>query len=69
MTDCKISSTPMEKGLKLLAKINSEVVNASVYRKLVGSLIYLTTTRPDLSYSVSFISRFMKAVEICERDT
>jgi hypothetical protein len=59
MADCKISSTPMEKGLKLSAKTNSKVVNESVYRKLVGSLIdliHLTATRPDLHYVVSYIS-------------
>jgi len=59
MADCKSSSTPMEKGLKLSAKTDSKVVNELVYRQLVGNLIYLTTTRPDLSYVVSVISRFM----------
>jgi len=51
----------MEKGLKLLANTNSKAVNESVYRQLVGSLIYLTATRPDLSYAVSIIFRFMTA--------
>lgn len=47
----------MEKGLKLLTK--SLVVNESTFRQLVGSLIYLSTTRLDLSYAVSDKSRFM----------
>jgi hypothetical protein len=64
MTDCKISSTSMEKGLKLLAKTNSKAVNESVYRELLGSLIYLTATRPDLSFTVSFISRFMAVPKV-----
>lgn len=34
-------------------------VNETEYKSLVGSLMYLTVTRPDLMYSVSFISRFM----------
>ncbi|KAG6520427.1 hypothetical protein ZIOFF_017482 [Zingiber officinale] len=34
-------------------------VDAKIYRSLVGSLIYLTNTRPDIVYSVSLISRFM----------
>ena len=70
----------MAKGLKLLAKSDSKAVNQSVYMHLVGSLIYLTSTRPDLSYVVSFNSIFMttpkvedwtatKRVLICERDT
>ena len=54
----------MEKGLKLLARDDSKTVNESVYRKLVGSLIYLTATRPDLSFVVSFISRFRSAPKV-----
>jgi hypothetical protein len=54
----------MEKGLKLLAKINSKVVNESIYKQLVGSLIYLTTTRLVLSCVMSFISRFMTVSKI-----
>ena len=37
MIDCKILSTPMEKGLKLSAKSDSKIVNESVYKQLVGS--------------------------------
>ena len=34
-------------------------VDATMYRQLVGSLIYQTTTRPNLAYSVSVLSQFM----------
>ena len=34
-------------------------VDATMYRQLVGNLIYLTTTRPDLAYSISVLSQFM----------
>jgi hypothetical protein len=54
----------MEKGLKLSAKTDSKSVSESLYRQLVGSLIYLTVTRPDLSFAVSFISRFMIAPKV-----
>jgi hypothetical protein len=64
MTNCKISPTPMEKGLKLSAKTDSKAVNESVSRKIVGSLIYLIATRPNLSYAMSFISKFMIAQKI-----
>jgi hypothetical protein len=64
MEDCKISSTPMEKKLKLSTKTNSKAVSESLYRQLVGNLIYLTATRLDLSFAVSFISRFMIAPKV-----
>ncbi|XP_057854791.2 secreted RxLR effector protein 161-like [Cryptomeria japonica] len=41
------------------AKSDSPIENESTFRQLVGSLIYLTATRPDLSYVVSYISCFM----------
>lgn len=51
----------MEKGLKLSAKFSSPVVDETEFRQLVGSLIYLTATRPDIYFAVSYISRFMTA--------
>eukprot|EP00253_Pinus_taeda_P009256 PITA_09256 len=61
MQDCKPASTPMEPGLKLSAQSSSPPVDETLFRQLVGSLIYLTATRPDISFSVSYISRFMSA--------
>ena len=60
MEDCKPSLTPMEQKLKLSKFEGGELVNSTKYRQLVGSLIYLTNTRPNLSYSVSILSRFMQ---------
>jgi hypothetical protein len=50
----------MEPGAKLSKFDGEERVDASRYRSLVGSLRYLTCTRPDLSLSVGIISRFME---------
>eukprot|EP00253_Pinus_taeda_P022050 PITA_22050 len=61
MQDCKPATTPMEPGLKLSAQSSSLPVDETLFRQLVGSLIYLTTTRPDISFAVSYISRFMSA--------
>eukprot|EP00253_Pinus_taeda_P013227 PITA_13227 len=61
MQDCKPTTTPMEPGLKLSAQSSSLPVDETLFRQLVGSLIYLTATRPDISFAVSYISRFMAA--------
>jgi hypothetical protein len=50
--------------MNLLAKIDSKEVNESVYRQLVGGLLYLIVNRLDLSYTMSFISRFMTMLKV-----
>ena len=49
----------MEQKMKLTSSEGKEFEDATKYRQLVGSLIYLTTTRPDISYVVGILSRFM----------
>eukprot|EP00253_Pinus_taeda_P005139 PITA_05139 len=61
MQDCKLATTPMERGLKLSTRSSSPLVDETLFRQLVGNLIYLTATRPDISFAVSYISRFMSA--------
>ncbi|KAG6508046.1 hypothetical protein ZIOFF_033401 [Zingiber officinale] len=60
MESCNPVSTPMEPGAKLSKFDGGERVDASKYRSLVGSLRYLTCTRPDLALSVGIVSRFME---------
>jgi hypothetical protein len=60
LTDCNPALTPMEEKLKLSRDSTTEEVDTTQYRRLVGSLRYITHTRPDLAFSVSYISRFMQ---------
>ncbi|XP_040957855.1 secreted RxLR effector protein 161-like [Gossypium hirsutum] len=60
MAHCNPVSTPMEPGVKLSKFDGGERVNPNKYRSLVGSLRYLTCTRPDISLSVGIVSRFME---------
>ncbi|KAF5468773.1 hypothetical protein F2P56_012898, partial [Juglans regia] len=56
----KPSPLPMEPNLKI-SKAEGELFHdPTLYRKLVGKLLYLTNTRPDLSYSVHLLSQFME---------
>jgi hypothetical protein len=50
----------MEEKLKLSRDSTMEEVDATQYRRLVGSLCYLTHTQPDLVFSVGYVSRFMQ---------
>jgi hypothetical protein len=60
MIDCKPMSTPLEAKTKT-SSADTPLDDPSYFRGLVGSLQYLTLTRPDLSYSVNFVSQFMHA--------
>jgi hypothetical protein len=60
LTDCNPALTPMEERLKLGRDSMTEEVDATQYRRLMGSLRYLAHTRPDLTFSVGYISRFMQ---------
>lgn len=60
MNLCNPTQYPMESRLKLSKDENGQDVVPTEYRKLIGSLRYLTHTRPDLNYSVGMASRFMQ---------
>ncbi|KAG8501219.1 hypothetical protein CXB51_003321 [Gossypium anomalum] len=59
MENCKTTSTPMAVRAKLSSQEGYEQVSETDYSSLVGCLLYLTTTRPDIMYAVSMLSRFM----------
>jgi hypothetical protein len=56
MMDCKSMTTPMAKNPKLLCDTSSEIVDATLYRQMIGSLMYLTNTRPDICFVVNALS-------------
>ncbi len=60
MTGCKRISIPLEQNVKLSADEGDPMEDTTMYRRIVGSLIYMTITRPDLSYAVGVVSQFMQ---------
>ncbi|GKC50568.1 ribonuclease H-like domain, reverse transcriptase, RNA-dependent DNA polymerase [Tanacetum coccineum] len=60
MTDSNDTKIPMDPGTKLVKAEDGNLVDATYYRSLIGSLRYLLHTRPDLSYAVGLLSRFMQ---------
>jgi ribosomal protein L5 len=56
---CKPISTPIDSKVKLNIDNGEPVYNINQFQRLVGKLIYLTVTRPDISFAISQISQFM----------
>ncbi|RWR74934.1 Integrase, catalytic core [Cinnamomum micranthum f. kanehirae] len=59
MEESKIMDTPMDPSLKLIKDGGRLLKDATLFRQLVGSLFYLTITRPDISFPVGVVSQFM----------
>ncbi|TYK12007.1 copia protein [Cucumis melo var. makuwa] len=61
MMNSKPVATPIETGTKLSKHEEGDDVDPSYFKSLVGSLRYLTCTRPDILFSVGLVSRFMES--------
>ncbi|GKA02521.1 hypothetical protein Tco_0675186 [Tanacetum coccineum] len=53
-TEVKTASTPMETQKPLLKDEDGEEVDVHMYRSMIGSLMYLTSSRPDIMFAVSY---------------
>lgn len=59
MFGCKPMTTPLVVNEKLVKEDGGKKVDETLYRSLVGNLLYLTSTRPDIMFASSLLSRFM----------
>jgi hypothetical protein len=48
--ECKSINTPMEAKIKILVDTSSELIDTTLYRQIIGSLMYLMNTRPNICF-------------------
>ena len=61
LTRAKPFKFPLLKGLKLSNDSGNLLTNAESYRRVIRQLLYLTLTRPDISYHMQHLSQFLQA--------
>ncbi|GJZ71788.1 putative RNA-directed DNA polymerase [Tanacetum coccineum] len=59
MVDCKPADTPMIVNQKLYMEKKARLADKGRYQRMVGKLIYLSHTRPDIAHAVGVVSKFM----------
>jgi hypothetical protein len=61
MEECNPAETPIPLGTKLSKNDEGPTMDSTLYKSLVGSLLYLPATRPDIMYAANLVSRFMES--------
>ncbi|GKB57317.1 retrovirus-related pol polyprotein from transposon TNT 1-94 [Tanacetum coccineum] len=61
LEESKPMKTPMSSDTKLTKDEECESVDSTKYRGMIGSLLYLTASRPDIMFSVCLCARFQEA--------
>lgn len=61
LENCKVVSTPLILHIEPSKAKEEEMVYEKEFRSIIGSLLYLTATRLDLTYAISLLSRFMNS--------
>ena len=60
MDDCKAAPCPFLSSIRLEEGGSTPLVDNTLYRQIIGSLLYITHSRPDISYVVSVATRYMQ---------
>jgi transposase InsO family protein len=60
MDQCNAVHNPIVPGFKIMKDERGVEVDSTLFKRIVGSLMYLSATRPDMMYAISLISRFME---------
>jgi hypothetical protein len=59
MMECRAMSTPIETNMKLLDDTSSEIVDVTLYRQMIGLLMYLMNTSSDICFVVNTLSQYL----------
>ncbi len=59
MVECNAIKVLMAKNTNITTDMNGQKVDGTTYRKMVGKLIYMVSTRPIIKFSMSTISQFL----------
>jgi hypothetical protein len=59
MVGCNVVYNPIVPGFKLVTNFAGMAVDNTLYMQIVGSLMYLTSTRPDIMFVVNLHSRYL----------
>ncbi|KAL2238071.1 UNVERIFIED_CONTAM: Retrovirus-related Pol polyprotein from transposon RE1 [Sesamum indicum] len=60
LTEARTTNTPLPPGIKLNYASDKVISHPAVYRRLVGRLLYLNFTRPDISHAVQQLSQYLQ---------
>ncbi|KAL0412158.1 UNVERIFIED_CONTAM: hypothetical protein Slati_3805500 [Sesamum latifolium] len=60
MAQSKASSTPLPTGIKFSTETGQLLYNLEAYRRLIGRILYLGFTRPNISHATQQLSQFMQ---------
>ncbi|GJV55153.1 hypothetical protein Tco_1456158 [Tanacetum coccineum] len=60
LENSKPTKTPMSTEMKLTKDDEADSMDSSIYRGMIGSLLYLTASRPDIMFSVCLCARYQE---------
>ena len=59
MVECNSAPFPFLSGISLEEGKHTPPMDCTIYRQLIGSLLYLTHSQPDICYAMNYVSKYM----------
>jgi hypothetical protein len=61
LTDCNPTQTPLPAGFTICRDTKTKPIDPTLFRSIIGKLMFLTNTRPDITFAVNLLSRYSSA--------